>query len=161
MQRRLRALRIYAIFCGVIAGVFVALWVLNIGYRITDYRSPAGGVLRTHGWIRGSVLEHENIEGPILRNPMNFHPVPGVLWGTIPAFNHAPTRTFFVIADWLPAIPFIIVASIFSNRYWRLRMRAYRGCCAQCGYDLRVQRPGDRCPECGTVKTGEITRVER
>ena len=32
----------------------------------------------------------------------------------------------------------------------RRHKRAARGLCQSCGYDLRVHRAGDKCPECGT-----------
>ncbi|MEM1186208.1 MAG: hypothetical protein AAGI53_14555 [Planctomycetota bacterium] len=32
----------------------------------------------------------------------------------------------------------------------------YAKACHECGYDLPDAEPGDRCPECGTVFTGEL-----
>ncbi|MEX0775164.1 MAG: hypothetical protein WD042_05560 [Phycisphaeraceae bacterium] len=34
---------------------------------------------------------------------------------------------------------------------WRKTRKAKPGRCPKCGYDLRGQKPGDHCPECGTL----------
>ncbi|MCL2639539.1 MAG: hypothetical protein FWD53_01710 [Phycisphaerales bacterium] len=53
--------------------------------------------------------------------------------------------------------PFIaLLASAVILRHWRwqtvkLRRQRLQGCCPTCEYDLRVHRPGQRCPECGTL----------
>jgi hypothetical protein len=60
-------------------------------------------------------------------------------------------------------VPFWVVAPLLAvlPTWWLIRFRRHRilsrradaGQCLQCGYDLRAQRPGDRCPECGLVNS--------
>lgn len=77
-------------------------------------------------------------------------------------YPYAPTHltvSFFLPpwdVWWIPLWPFVlisaIVPSVVALRWWRKHRRQKRGLCRECGYDLRESR--DRCPECGTPRTG-------
>jgi hypothetical protein len=41
----------------------------------------------------------------------------------------------------------------------RIRLRARRGACTACGYDLRATSPGSPCPECGSSQRGPTAPV--
>lgn len=75
-------------------------------------------------------------------------------------------QSFMTYTEWrvLAYVPHVYVAAIlalwpairtvrrFNN--WRRHRRFYRcGLCMNCAYDLRAHKPGDKCPECGTVIT--------
>lgn len=50
---------------------------------------------------------------------------------------------------------------ILAPQFLRARSRRRRGCCVECGYDLRGPSAGSpvvRCPECGTVSEPSATR---
>lgn len=56
----------------------------------------------------------------------------------------------------VPFVPFAIALSIVFDAHARAHQRARRGCCANCGYNLKGIVPvhiQTTCPECGTVKT--------
>jgi len=61
------------------------------------------------------------------------------------------------IVIWIPArVIFFTGASLLGvlSALWLVRHRPWQtkeGCCRKCGYDLRAHKPGQRCPECGTV----------
>ena len=38
--------------------------------------------------------------------------------------------------------------------FLRRRNRHIAGLCPKCSYDLRAHKPGDKCPECGTIVAG-------
>ena len=44
----------------------------------------------------------------------------------------------------------IAIGTIVAYRTGREATRLRRGLCVKCGYDLRAQSGGDRCPECGS-----------
>ncbi len=44
---------------------------------------------------------------------------------------------------------------LLTRKRRRHRHRLAHGLCLKCGYDLRAHKPGDRCPECGTVTAKE------
>jgi predicted RNA-binding Zn-ribbon protein involved in translation (DUF1610 family) len=57
-----------------------------------------------------------------------------------------PDTYYIILAAILP-----ILWLVDHNRRRRLRERRDQNLCATCGYDLRAHKPGDKCPECGTV----------
>jgi len=64
------------------------------------------------------------------------------------------TSKVHVIA--VPFLPVIFLCALFPGVWlWRQGLRdAGTGMCANCGYDLRAHRRGERCPECGGVIGG-------
>ena len=44
----------------------------------------------------------------------------------------------------------IAIGTIVALRMARETIRLRKGLCLKCGYDLRAQSGGDRCPECGS-----------
>lgn len=51
---------------------------------------------------------------------------------------------------WIPVALFAAISAAFELRRRRLlAIRAARGQCLRCGYDLRAHQPSDFCPECG------------
>jgi hypothetical protein len=70
----------------------------------------------------------------------------GRLWG-----RH---RSWLVVSFWVPALAFVLAASLSigaSLALSRRRRWMARGKCRRCGYDLRATPA--RCPECGTPAT--------
>jgi hypothetical protein len=43
------------------------------------------------------------------------------------------------------------ITAIFGFLWFRRRQQNREGLCPRCGYDLRAHRPGQKCPECGTL----------
>ena len=66
-------------------------------------------------------------------------------------------ETVIGLADWALVV---LSATLASCAFWPEARKLYRrvrsrtGCCAFCGYDLRVHRAGQRCPECGAEIQG-------
>jgi hypothetical protein len=54
-------------------------------------------------------------------------------------------------APWLLCGAVLWLASGPWRKLRRMRRRLARGCCAECGYDLRAHQAGEKCPECGRV----------
>ena len=94
-----------------------------------------------------------NRDQPDMR-PHAYHHVSEGRTPGVPAFR---CETFSVGSDirfrlasaphWVPAVAFALAPALYAGRRLRRRLRAARGCCPACGYDLRER--GDRCPECG------------
>ena len=70
------------------------------------------------------------------------------------------TLGIFWVHQWnetILGIPFSYLAFLFSMVpalvffFQRQRTAFCKGCCPHCSYDLRAHKPGDKCPECGTV----------
>ena len=58
------------------------------------------------------------------------------------------------VRHWVASLVTLMLSAAAFRPYWRVavrRRRSRRNCCLECGYDLRAHKPGDRCPECGTV----------
>jgi hypothetical protein len=63
-------------------------------------------------------------------------------------------RDYVMLPHWLLTCVFAMApAFLFARvvRYVRRVRRIRRRACIACGYDLRAQRAGDACPECGTA----------
>jgi hypothetical protein len=81
----------------------------------------------------------------------------GRSWGLISASKAvAPGRSVniggmnihvFAVSDWAILLSCVTTAALTKIPGWRVRLRASRGLCPRCGYDLRATP--QRCPECG------------
>jgi len=81
----------------------------------------------------------------------------GLYWGkaTYTQTIGNETRSGYQRAIWYPHLVATLVVALFylpsvkrAMHRRRERIRARRGLCPTCGYDLRASK--DRCPECGT-----------
>jgi len=61
--------------------------------------------------------------------------------------DRAAGSVFILLAVAVPVLGLLF----FSPSENRRRFRERHGLCLTCGYDLRAHKPGDKCPECGTV----------
>ncbi len=61
--------------------------------------------------------------------------------------------TLFRLPYWALLTPAAIILGILTLKIARTIIRARRGLCRNCGYDLREHASG-ACPECGAVKSG-------
>lgn len=88
------------------------------------------------------------------RNPLRYDPTPDRASFLISTKRHGKDLEFRT--TWV-VFPFWMVtgALVFSGAFPLVRgplrrsVRKWRGCCADCGYNLTGNRSG-RCPECGT-----------
>ena len=62
--------------------------------------------------------------------------------------ERVPARCLF-LPYWLLVVTFAIAPAGYVLDLNRRRLRARRGLCSKCGYDLRESQ--ERCPECGTA----------
>ena len=59
--------------------------------------------------------------------------------------------------EWVVAIPYwfplalLVLPFVWKLARFLLRKAPAPGLCQKCRYDLRAHKPGDRCPECGTL----------
>lgn len=61
-----------------------------------------------------------------------------------------------IIPLWLFTVVAALMPAFWVQKSWRRishHRRIIRGLCLNCGYDLRSHKPGEKCPECGTVIT--------
>ncbi len=102
-------------------------------------------------WARGNpkwrALGFAYYSDPDIHNP----PLLSGILGT-PSPPGPPPIPFveFVVPIW----PFVLMFAMFPllrGWQWFSRRRVASGLCVQCGYDLRAHKPGQKCPECGTV----------
>lgn len=62
-------------------------------------------------------------------------------------YTHVSGWTQFSTPTWI-----LILLAISLSILYRCPWQRYKiGCCRNCGYDLRANEPGTRCPECGTI----------
>jgi len=121
-----------------------------LGFSLTWRRSP---IKRTMHWGRLSLGTQQNSQDNSMiywrgfgwcAGLMREHP-PGTYqtagWGII-----FPMWAAFALSM-LP-VPFCLHAFVVRDRR---QHRRRLGLCEKCSYDLRAHKPGDRCPECGTV----------
>jgi hypothetical protein len=57
----------------------------------------------------------------------------------------------WVVPLWIFLLLFAFIPNLYLIAILRRRSRCWRSLCVTCGYDLRVHKPGERCPECGTL----------
>jgi hypothetical protein len=54
-----------------------------------------------------------------------------------------------LVPHWSLAAAALVLPLVWTRKRWMERARRKPGHCAECGYDLRAHKPGERCPECG------------
>jgi hypothetical protein len=62
-------------------------------------------------------------------------------------------ETTIVVPYWFVLVITALLPLAWCRVAWqrsRKRKWSRTGRCAECGYDLRAHRPGQKCPECGT-----------
>jgi hypothetical protein len=73
---------------------------------------------------------------------------------------YPPSRGMVVVCSYLylilillsfPVVRLIVNIALRIRRARQAAHAARRGLCPKCSYDLRAHKPGERCPECGTV----------
>jgi hypothetical protein len=98
--------------------------------------------------------------------PWRFSTAPSLLarigfdWYRVDLALALDTRRYWglVLPDWFLMLVLLILPGAWVRGLpgRRRRFRLARGLCTACGYDLRVHKPGDKCPECGTVMTARV-----
>jgi len=86
-------------------------------------------------------------------------------WKCSPSVNHwymAPSKVSdgygIGLEQWDVRVPYWLIALItiiLAIGVFILTRARKPGTCQKCGYDLRAHKPGDRCPECGTIIPAE------
>ena len=85
----------------------------------------------------------------LVRRVSNVYPYPP---GQMMMSFFMPTWDVWWVPCWPAAVVAAVVPSVGMLRWGKRRLRARRGLCRDCGYDLRES--GERCPECGAVVVG-------
>ena len=118
---------------------------------LTDYKSLSGTVRA--GLVGLHVLsmpEKTNLRSEF-RTPIKYNPLPKNRSLLVSSVATGPyTNTWLVFPLWLSTSILLTLMMIpvarGPIRRWH---REWRGCCVECGYDLRGLR-SRKCPECGT-----------
>ncbi len=66
------------------------------------------------------------------------------------ALERTPT-TLIAVSFFAPVVLIPVAIRLVHGGAFLRRSAVRYGFCRRCGYDLRTQRKGDRCPECGTA----------
>ncbi len=75
----------------------------------------------------------------------------GFAGGLGPAFRVSLAWRALVFPLWLPVLLLAVLPArwLYLAPRRRRTSRSAKGLCPTCGYDIRVHKPGDKCPECG------------
>jgi hypothetical protein len=158
----------------ILTGISLLLCLATIGVWILSYMRP--GVIRSftsHGdwefvFSRGKmVIDHSTREQPFYNLNLYFARAPSWELSEYPPILQNPHSSFsFLGFRWFSGsfgIPFhelqfpclasvLITAMLPAISRVRRRNRVKRGCCKNCGHDIRATP--NRCSECGTVLEG-------
>jgi hypothetical protein len=146
--------------CGIIillhasVAVLVCLWICGRGYTLTIDFQKSGAICNINS-TKDSDLKFVIISGPL---PTRHHTgglAPAIMFGCgwLYTVSTPFTRHAFIlyIHYWLPILMILISEGFLWRRQVKLENYSGTYLCRQCGYDLRAHKPGDKCPECGTV----------
>ena len=115
-------------------------------------RCCRGGAMIVAGWARDRAsFSHGPWHGALIRNTgQDFYPAidrEGRYFGFELARQSRTPYVALLFPTVVPLVLLLVPPGLLLYRDRCRRKRAARGCCARCGYDLRMS-PG-RCPECG------------
>jgi len=98
---------------------------------------------------------------PMCKDNRNTHPIVTALGfqfyrernppSTVPYKQTKLYEYSVCVPHWLLLLLFFILPHIWFRHFRRQRYRLRNNLCLACGYDLRAHKPGNKCPECGTL----------